>query len=122
MKPLAHVALEHDRDDEAINGDRLDQNHAQNEVREHCARRARIPRDAGRGISCRQTLADTTAESGQTDREACSNSETLEPAWLPPFGVGRMNRDRRTEPVPVRETLSNPRAADQCGSSNAAPM
>ena len=60
-----HLTLQHDRDDEAVNGDRLDQHHAEDEVGEHRACGTRVTGDAGRGVSSGQALADATTETRQ---------------------------------------------------------
>src|SRR5258706_8225076 len=75
---LLDLALEHERDHEPVDCDRLDQHHAEDEVDEHRARGARVARDARGGVSRGEALADAAAEAREADREA--RAERIAPA------------------------------------------
>jgi len=56
-----NLALEQERDHETVDRDRLDQHHAEDEVREHRACGARVSCDARSRVAGREALADAAA-------------------------------------------------------------
>jgi hypothetical protein len=94
---LSHVGLEHERYDEAVDGDRLDEDHAQNEVHEHRPRRTRVAGDAGGGVAGGQTLTDATAETRHADGETRSNTEATDTTSTAVCGEGGGRSDKQDD-------------------------
>ena len=73
-KFLSDFALEEECDYEAVDRDRLDQNHAKDEVDEHAACCARVTCDTSGRVTGREALTDATAETGKADRKASTET------------------------------------------------
>ena len=95
------LALEKECDHQAVDRDRLDQHHAENEVHEHVARRTRIAGDAGGRVAGGEALTDAAAETGETDgearAEAGAESITGASGFREGDGRGREEEDRPDE-------------------------
>jgi hypothetical protein len=88
------LADEHERDNEAVNCDRLDQHHAEDEVREHRSCGSGVTCDPRGGVTRREALANATTEASQANREASTDAGARVRARFCECDAGKYNCDQ----------------------------